>query len=43
LDKHVEEKQASPDEIKPLVENIDLDNITEEEFLKLAIEKIGAV
>ena len=34
LDKQVVEKQASPEDSKPLVENIDLENITEEEFLK---------
>jgi len=43
LDNHVEEKQASPEDVKPLVENIPLDGITEEEYLKLAVEKIGAV
>ena len=43
LDKHVEEKQASPEDVKPLVENIPLDGITEEEYLKLAVEKIGTV
>ncbi len=43
LDKQVVEKQASPDDIKPLVENIDLDGITEEEFLNKAVEKIGTV
>ena len=34
LDRQVEEKQASPEDVKPLVENIDLENVTEEEFLK---------
>jgi len=43
LDKQVVEKQASPDDIKPLVENIDLEGITEEEFLNKAVEKIGTV
>ena len=43
LDKQVEEKQASPDDVKPLVESIPLEGISEEEFLKLAVEKIGAV
>ena len=43
LDKQVVEKQASPDDIKPLVEHIDLEGITEEEFLNKAVEKIGAV
>jgi vacuolar-type H+-ATPase subunit I/STV1 len=43
LDSHVEEKQASPEDVKPLVDNIPLDGITEEEYLKLAVEKIGAV
>jgi len=43
LDNHVEEKQASPEDVKPLVDNIPLDGITEEEYLKLAVEKIGTV
>ena len=43
LDRQVEEKQATPDDVKPVVENIPLEGITEEEFLKLAVEKIGAV
>jgi len=43
LDKQVVEKQASPDDIKPLVENIDLEGITEEEFLNKAVEKIGTI
>lgn len=43
LDRQVVEKQASPEDVKPLVENIDLENITEEEFLKQATEKIGTV
>jgi hypothetical protein len=43
LDNQVEEKQASPEDIKPLVENIDIEGITEEEFLAKAIEKIGPV
>ena len=34
LDKQVEEKQASPDDVKPLVESIPLEGISEEEFLK---------
>lgn len=42
-DKQVEEKQANPEDIKPLVENIDLEGITEEEFLAKAVEKIGTV
>ena len=43
LDRQVVEKQASPDDIKPAVENIDLEGITEEEFLNKAVEKIGVV
>lgn len=43
LDKQVVEKQASPDDIKPMVEHIDLEGITEEEFLNKAVEKIGTV
>jgi hypothetical protein len=43
LDNQVEEKQASPEDIKPLVDNIDIEGITEEEFLAKAIEKIGPV
>jgi hypothetical protein len=43
LDKQVVEKQASPDDIKPLVEQIDLEGITEEEFLTKAVEKIGTI
>ena len=41
-DKKVEEKEAvvSP---TPAIENIDIDNITEEEFLKIAIEKISPI
>lgn len=39
-DKKVEEKEASPEEHKSVVENIDIDNITEEEFLAKAVEKI---
>jgi hypothetical protein len=42
LDRQVTEKQASPDDIK-LIENIDLEGITEEEFLNKAVEKIGTV
>jgi hypothetical protein len=40
LDKRVEEKQVSAEDHKSVVENIDLDNITEEEFLNKAVEKI---
>lgn len=43
LDKQVTEKQASPSDIKPLVENIDLEGLTEEEFLAKAVEKIGPI
>jgi ABC-type thiamine transport system substrate-binding protein len=43
LDKQVTEKQASPADIKPLVENIDIEGLTEEEFLAKAVEKIGPV
>jgi hypothetical protein len=43
LDNQVEEKQASPEDIKPLVDNIDIEGISEEEFLAKAIEKIGPV
>lgn len=43
VDRVVEEKQASPEDIKPLVEHIDLEGITEEEFLHKAVEKIGAI
>ena len=38
-DKKVEEKEVIASD-KPLVENIDIDNITEEEFVKQAVEKI---
>jgi hypothetical protein len=43
LDTQVEEKQATPEDQKPAVENIDLEGITEEEFLNKAVEKIGTV
>lgn len=43
LDKQVVEKQASPDDVKPLCENIELEGITEEEFLNRAVEKIGSI
>ena len=43
LDKQVTEKQASPSDIKPLVENIEIEGLTEEEFLAKAVEKIGPV
>lgn len=43
LDKQVVEKQASPEDIKPVVENIDIEGITEEEFLNKAVEKIGTI
>jgi hypothetical protein len=43
LDKKVEEKEINLSDQKPLVENIDLDNITEEEFVKLAVEKITPI
>lgn len=43
VDKQVEEKQATPEDVKPMVENIPLEGITEEEYLKLAVEKIGTV
>jgi hypothetical protein len=43
LDKQVVEKQASPDDIKPLVEHIDLDCISEEDFLNKAVENIGTI
>ena len=39
-DKKVEEKESSAEDHRSIVENIDLDNITEEEFLKQAVEKI---
>jgi hypothetical protein len=42
-DRQVVEKQASPEDVKPLVENIDLEGITEEEFLNKAVEKIGTI
>lgn len=41
-DKKVEEKEVVHSE-KPLVEHIDTDNISEEEFLKIAIEKITPI
>lgn len=40
LDKKVEEKEANPEDHKSKIEEIPLDNITEEEFLAKAIEKI---
>lgn len=43
LDRQVVEKQASPEDIKPAVEHIDLEGITEEEFLAKAVEKIGTI
>ena len=43
LDRQVVEKQASPSDLKPLVEHIDLEGITEEEFLTKAVEKIGTI
>jgi len=43
LDNQVVEKQASPDDIRPSVEHIDLEGITEEEFLNKAVEKIGTI
>jgi uncharacterized protein (UPF0147 family) len=43
LDRQVEEKQASPADLKPAVEHIDIEGLTEEEYLNKAIEKIGVV
>ena len=43
VDKEVEEKRAVSEEIKPTDDDIDLDTITEEEFMTKAIEKIGPV
>lgn len=43
LDRQVVEKQASPADLKPAVEHIDLEGITEEEFLTKAVEKIGVI
>lgn len=40
MDKKVEEKEANPEDHKSVVEEIPLDNITEEEFLHKAVEKI---
>jgi hypothetical protein len=45
-DLQVEEKQASPEELKAQqvqLENIDIEGITEEEFLNKAAEKIGQI
>ncbi len=42
IDRQVVEKQASPEDIKT-IEHIDLEGITEEEFLNKAVEKIGTV
>lgn len=42
-DLQVVEKQASPEDVKPVVENIDLEGITEEEFLTKAIANIGPI
>jgi len=39
-EKKVEEKSVSIEDSKSVVENIDLENITEEEFLNKAVEKI---
>lgn len=39
LDKKVEEKDSVPDKAS-VVEHIDIDNITDEEFLKIVVEKI---
>lgn len=41
-DKKVEEKEVVADKT-PVVENIDIDNITEEEYLNKAVEKIMPV
>jgi hypothetical protein len=41
LDTQVVEKHASSEENKNQIENIDLDNITEEEYMTKAVEKIG--
>lgn len=41
-DKKVEEKEAVHT-AQNIVENIDIENITEEEFLKLAVEKVMPV
>jgi len=40
-DSQVEEKNASNEDTKNQIENIDLEGITEEEYLAKAIEKIG--
>ena len=43
LDNSVEERQASAEDHMTKIDDIDISNITEEDFLKQAIEKIGAV
>jgi hypothetical protein len=43
LDTQVVEKQASPDDIRPQLESINLEGITEEEFLNKAVELIGTI
>ena len=43
LDNSVEERQASAEDHMTKIEDIDITNITEEEFLEKAIEKIGEV
>ena len=40
VERKVEEKQVTVEDHKSVVENIDLENITEEEFLNQAVEKI---
>lgn len=43
LDNSVEERQASAEDHMTKIDDIDISNITEEDFLKQAVEKIGAV
>jgi len=43
LDNSVEERQASAEDHMTKVEDIDLANITEEEFIERAVESIGEI
>jgi len=43
LDNSVEEKQASAEDHMTKIDEIDLTSITEDEFVTLAIEKIGDI
>jgi len=43
LDKSVEEKNASAEDYMTKVEEIDINGLTEEEFIEKAAEKIGEV